>query len=304
MNEVSPGAEHKVTTSQSESATGRAELHRILLASAGQENAAGALRLAAELGRRHGAEVAVVTVYQPSIPLPLHEGEAPHVEPAQQHEIDSQNAMVRRQLAEQAGTGESWPLMSRIGEHGQRIAEEGTRWGADVIVLGLGRPYAGERPLGDRALLRVAYAADRPLLAVCPALDHLPTSVVLAVANNGESVRLARFVSAIAAEGAMVHLVHVREPDEAEEDVQRLEETLGPVEAELHGAGLQVQRQEIRRGDPMRRLMAYARRAGVELIAGGLHGDGFAARTVVRNIVLHLAAKSRCSVLLVPPAGA
>jgi nucleotide-binding universal stress UspA family protein len=280
-------------------ATDPGTFRRVLVATAGQANTSGALRLAGELRRRHGAEVTAVTVYQPQVPLPLHQGEVPHLDPSQQQEIDRQSSIVQRQLAE-VNDQQSWPLVVLIGEHGRRIVEEGTRWNADLIVLGIGRSRSGERSLGDRALLRVAYGADRPLLAVCPTLDHLPTSVVIAVGRNGEFTRLAQLVAGIAADGASIHLVHVREPGEDEEVLRHLDAALGWVESELRQRGFQVHRANIPQGDPMRRLMAYSRRVGAELVAGGLHGGGFAARTVIRNLLLHLAAASRCSVLLVP----
>ncbi len=279
---------------------GPTAMRRILLATAGQANTAGALRIACELGTRHGAQVSVVTVYQPPVPLPLRPGEDPRVEPAHMEEIDVQRAVVQRQIAETAGNARNWPLELRVGEHGRCILEEAARLDADLILLGIGRANAGERPLGDRALLRVAYGADRPLMAVCPALDHLPRVVVLAIGQNGEAARLAQLVSVVADEGAMVHLVHVHEPGEPEETMRHRNAILSHVESELQRRGLATTRQEIRRGDPMRRLLAYARRVGAELVAGGLHGEGFAARTVVRNIALHMAAISRCSVLLVP----
>jgi nucleotide-binding universal stress UspA family protein len=277
-----------------------APLRCIVLASAGQPSSSGALRLAKALERRHGASVSVVTVYQPPIPLPLRAGEEPHVEPAHQQDIDVQNAAVDRAIAGHGGL--EWRKLRRIGEYGRCIDEEAMHCNADLIIMGLGRAAAGQRDLGDRALLRVAAGADRPLLAVSAEADGLPTTVVIAAGRDGEVARLVQLTATIAAEGAAVHLVHVREPGESEEDWRHLQATLGWAEAELQQYGLTAHRQEMMRGDPLRRVVAYARRAGAELIVGGLHGSGFAARSMVRNIVLHLAQESRCSVLLVPRA--
>jgi nucleotide-binding universal stress UspA family protein len=275
-------------------------VRRIVLATAGQPSSKGALQLTAALEQRHGASVRVVTVYQPPIPLPLREGEEPHVEPAHQQEIHAQTAAVERAIAGYAG--HEWRTIRRIGEHGRCIDEEATRWNADLIVLGLGRADAVQRDLGDRALLRVAAGADRPILAVSADMEKLPGTIVIAVGRNGEVARLSQLAKTIAAEGASVHLVHVREPGEPEDEARHLHATLGWAEAELQRSGFTVYRQEIMRGDPMRRVMSYARRAGAELIVGGLHGSGYAARSMVRNLVLHLAQESRCSVLLVPRA--
>lgn len=278
----------------------RPRLQRIVLATAGESNARGALRVASLLARRHAAIVSVVSVFQPPIPYPLLPGEKLRAESPQRFAMSMQISRVRQQLATLDESDVPWPITAEVGECARSIVHEAERRRADLILLGIGREAAGDRDLGDRALLEVALCSQHPLLAVAPAVDTLPERVLLAVGRDGELMRLARLAAAVAAEGATVHLVHVREPGDTSTEIRDRDRMTAHAAAELQRIGMRAESHVLDGGDAARALLEYARAAEIELIVGGLHGAGLAARSVVRNAAMHLAAQAPCSVLLVP----
>ncbi len=277
-------------------------LKRLLVATAGESNAEGAVRIAALLAQRHAAEVSVVSVFQPPIPYPIRPGEEPRLESPQRFEMSMQISRVRQQLAVVDDLAAPWSIASEIGERGRSICQEADRRKADLIVLGLGREAPGERELGDRALLQVALCVSRPLLAVCPTAHARASRVLLAVGRDHEVMRLAELTAAVAAEGAVVHLVHVTEPGETSEKDGDRHHMMSHVAAELERMGLHPESHTLDGRAAGDALLEYANTNDMELIVGGLHGEGFTARSVVRNAAMHLAAQSPCSVLLVPRA--
>lgn len=275
-------------------------LQRMLLATAGEPNARGALQVAALLARRHAAAVSVVSVFQPPIPYPIRPGEESRVERPQRFEMSVQVGRVRKQLATLDDSEVQWPIAAEAGGCARAIVQEAERRRADLVILGLGREVPAERDLGDRALIQVALCAHHPVLAVAPTVTTLPVRVLLAVGRNGELMRLVRMAAAVAAEGAIVHLLHVQEPGETDEEIRDRNHMMAHAAAELQRMGMRAERQLVHGGDAAHALLEYARAGEIELIVGGLHGAGLAARSVVRNAAMHLAAQSPCSVLLVP----
>jgi nucleotide-binding universal stress UspA family protein len=282
-------------------------LRCILVATSGNATTAAAVKTAAALARIHHAAVRVATFHQPPIPHPTSELGSPAspIAPSERLAADHQLAEVRNQLADVGQDCAEWPITIQAGHAARCISCEAAQ-ATDLIVLGIGRRLPADRPLGDRTVIGVALTSNIPLLAVAPNGAEAPGKMLVAVGLDDNVVEAARRAHAIFPAPQEIYLVHVRVPDQlpvGPESDARIAEQFRVVRAALApSAGVHVET-VIVEGEPVSELLSFARRTGVHLIVGGLHGVTVYERCMMRNIALRVLNGAHCSVLLVPGAG-
>ena len=273
-------------------------VRRLLVAMRGTSSTADAVRAAATIAQRHGARVEVLSVFEPRIPYPLRDDQAPIIELPDRPAADAQLHRVHstlRQAAEQDAGIAGWEVYLEVGQTATRIARAAQQRAADLIVLGRGRQGAGEW-MSDRVALKVATISTTPVLAV-PAGGRAPRRLMLAVGLDELTLHVARAVRRLFPDLEALDLVHVRQgpmTSDAELDAQfaRIALVLGFPEARLTRTVLE--------GEPVSALLAHAARTHPDCIAAGLHGVTVAERSLARNLSLHLLDEAGTGVLVVP----
>lgn len=265
----------------------RRALRRLLVASDGGADDAGAIRLAAALQRRDGMPVSTLTVVSGG-----------HVE----RELDAGRArrggrvaIVRQRLVDVLGDLPPWPLRVAGGDPAPTIAEWAERWDADLLVTGLGRHGMLDRIARHETVLHIARLLTVPMLAVPASVERLPRGIVLGV-DVGQSSTWAGHLALAAAEpDAALHLVHVRRPITPRFVADEL---LAQAEARL---GLDVTRTVHRAvvdGDPADALLAYADAAGADVIALGNREHTRAERLLLGSVATRVVRGAHGAVLL------
>jgi nucleotide-binding universal stress UspA family protein len=208
----------------------------------------------------------------------------------------------------------AWPIEIVDGQPARALADVSRKWGARLIVMGIGRHKPMDRFMGGELALHVIRLADRPVLAVSLDFVELPRRVVVAIDFSAASVRAAAEALALLADGGTLTLVHVRSPLERlaakGEDTIETSYTEGvdglftQLVARLQGAAAGRSPVTIEKvllaGDPADELLAYAEANGADLIATGSSGMGFFERLLVGSVATRIVRRSPVSVLAVP----
>lgn len=255
------------------SAAGRADgaswtPRRILVASRGSRTSDGALRVASGLARRAGGAIELVTVWQPEMMPPLTPTIRHPCECSDRKSVARLLRCARSQRRSVLGAAPHLPMRLIVGYPPLAIASAASASGADLIVLGLGRPDPEDRLRGDETALRLSYVTDVPVLAVPANALGPPGRLVVLVEQPAAAERAARMAAALASPGASVELMTA------------------------DAAG----------GDVVSRLLALAESQDrEEVIVLSLHGCTFEQRVVATTVVDRVLRAARTSVLLVPP---
>jgi nucleotide-binding universal stress UspA family protein len=289
-------------------------IRRILVATDGHTAAAGALRMAHALSRRHGAQVAIVGVLER---LQIHGivGSETMVLAQRKMEEAGLKALERRIEAQIAMAGPDyvgWPVSVVLGSVAPTIVRASHELDADIIVLGLGRHGMADRWFGTETALRVMRMANVPVLAVPTEARELPGTAVVAVDFSAFSEEAARSALAVLRPGGELHLVHVgwrlspETPWVGGEDW--IDEHRASVRDRLTDlAGMLERDQPVRvtvhleEGDPAREVLRLAARLEAALVAAGSHGSGFIGRVLMGSVSARLVRGAACTVLIAPP---
>jgi nucleotide-binding universal stress UspA family protein len=241
-------------------------------------------------------------VVSPEVQLPV----SPELEAARADEL---SAAVMRQIARVLGPDEHPEVEILSGDPSHTIAHAAHECGARLVIAGIGRHRVVDRFFGDETALRLLRVAPVPVLAVTPGFSRPPRNVVVAMDFSAPSIRAAHVAISLAADAALVHLVHVMPrdsavsaengwgpsyKDDAESELARLAKKLQAPR------GMVVQR-VVLQGDPATELLAFATKNSADLIATGSHGHGFIARLLIGSVVTKIVRASPCTVLAVPP---
>lgn len=291
----------------------------LLIASAGGKSAH--VFTAARLLSAHLNTVPVVVAVNEPLPYYI-SGAAPEmVVPPELYDLqrDRLRAAVEQALRTTHDGDPAWPVEIVDGLPARALADVAQKWGARLIVMGIGRHAPMDRLMGGELALQVIRLADRPVLAISQSFVDLPRHVVVAIDFSAASVRAALEALALVAEGGKLTLVHVRSP--LERLSARGEDTLGTIYTEgidrlfaqlvtrlervVAGRGSVSIEQVLLTGDPADELLAYAAANGADMIATGSSGMGFFERLMVGSIATRIVRRSAVSVLAVPrPSGA
>jgi nucleotide-binding universal stress UspA family protein len=258
----------------------------------------------AERDDRHS--LCVVTVLTP---LPVLPSEYPAAMASVGLERELEHS--RRQLIEhdmRTALGSDAPeLTMLIGNPAGAIASAARASRARCVVVGLGRRGPMEHLFGGETALRLARQAPMPVLAVSPGAEALPSVAVLAIDFSEASKSAARAALDLLADGATVHLIHVRpevdipltDPrgwDAVYESGAR--DLLAHLVTELQALRPDAQlRTELLHGRVAEEILRYAAHVGAELIAVGQHGHRALAGLFVGGTTTSLLRGANCSVL-------
>jgi nucleotide-binding universal stress UspA family protein len=271
---------------------------RMVLATAGESSCSGALRTASTLARRHQAHVSVISVFHPRIPYPTAAAGSRHrmIPPSERSQARAQLARVREQLAAVGPTTEEWGLSFAAGNVAVNVTAAAKADHADLVIIGLGRPNPAERGLGDRGSMAISASIQAPLLAAAPDFEGTPRHILVAIGRDQSAVRAAEMTRRLFPSPDQISLVHITESAYDESDVaSRFEE----VREALSEWGGQVDAWTLS-GNPIDALLHFVGEHRVDLVVGGLHGDSFDERAIIRNAVMWMMGVGERSVLLVP----
>ena len=282
----------------------------ILLATDGTEGCTDAVILALAMARENRVPLQILTVVEP-LPLGLDEDVAhmPLVN-APLHREDAARHKVREQIHELFGRDDPLGINVEAGESGEVIVRKAKEWSARLIVIGLGRHDIAGRRRGGATARHVALHATVPALVVAPRRWRLPRLIVAGMDFSDESVASARHAAEIAADDAVMHMVHVRPPldfprvdpaawsDVYAQGVATLFDELTHSITELR-ADLQL-RKTVCTGDAAQVLREAAEGIGADVIAVGRRALGPMDRFWLGSTTESLIANTPCSLLVSP----
>jgi nucleotide-binding universal stress UspA family protein len=307
---------HSASTSGTRTAIQPLFTRPVLLATDGTNAAHAAVRFTAALARHRQAQPQVLSVLAPRTcreAAPDGRTVALSTRFTEAERRDQRLREIRNQVRVFAGDGAAgdaaWPIDVEFGAPVATITREASSRGAGSIVLGL-RPHTTlDRLFRDETSLLVIRNATVPVLAITPTLSDLPRRVIAAVDFSRASLRAVRAASSVLGEGATLLLVHVQPeidfgPEEAEGFgviyTQGVVGAFARLQRELNIPSSVTVETVFLRGTATAELLAFAERAGAELIALGSQRHelgGLALGSVTRALVRD----GRSSLLVTPP---
>ena len=214
-----------------------------------------------------------------------------------------------RHDGQSAGT---WDIEVRYGAPARVIAHTAREFGADLIVMGVGRHTRLDRMFSGETALATLRVADRPVLAVSPNFAGLPGHAVVAVDFGPASVKAAEAALRVLRDDGTLSLVHVKTR------LERSQVALAALDswAAQYDAGVTQLFERLRSvlsippgvmvetielvGDPSRVILSYADTVGADLVAVGTHGPGLFERIFLGSVSTAVLRGAPCSVLGVP----
>lgn len=285
-----------------------AHASRIVVATDGRPESFGALRVAAALGQRPGTSVTVVAVV-----TPFPHGLSSIARPDRPVVIDE---ATRREMQERVEThlrdlpgAQEWPVETIVGWPPDAINAAAQRYGATLIVLGIGRHGPMDRLFGTETAIAVMRHATLPVLAVAPTARGLPQRVLAAMDFTDASTAAAELALGLMAGDGTLTLAHAS-------SFTGREHALGGL-ADLYRTGAQTkldaaQRRFQRRwrssvetvildGEAGQVLSSYARQTDTDLISLGGHEQSLVDRILLGSVRTRVVRAASCSVLIAPP---
>lgn len=281
----------------------------LLVATRGDAASDGAIELAVAMGNASGARVRILAVVQPSptvapeltalVALDPTELDAKCVARAAVEAQLKRLAIPQRKVEIEIGTGDPPTIISRAA----RVAH------AAMILLGADDHDLLERLFGGDTAVRVARAADVPVLVVPRGCSHVPESAVVAIDFSDASVRAGQVALRLFPDLTALHLVHVAPaPQPALELVASMhtryaeaaERAFEAVREAMVPPAYTVVTRQIVRGNAARELLRAARERGVDLIVAGSHGHSAFERVLVGSVATALLRGARVPVLVLP----
>jgi nucleotide-binding universal stress UspA family protein len=276
----------------------------ILTTSSGSPSSSDAMLATAAIAARTGAAVHLFTVYEPNGVVSSRwstEVEDIELDTAGRKEAEQFERRIREHAASLGEPISSWPVRVAVGPSAQMIASAAREVGADMIVVGLGRPEVSFRQMGTEMALRLGFLSSVPVLAVAPD-PVVPFERLVVDASTEDSLRAMRTALPLLREGGVVDLVEVRStassvPSSDESDRLQLLLHLGRENAS-HVRHVLIE------GEPGAQLVSYASQVRSDLVVTPLVGETSIDRTLARNVAVTLFRAASCSVLAVPIARA
>jgi nucleotide-binding universal stress UspA family protein len=280
----------------------------ILVATAGEAESIGALRLTAALAAADKAAVVVLGVAPPfphNVATLLSMRQPVSID---EHSRRDLQETVRRSLEGVPGA-DSWQVRAFTGTPADAINEAASRWKTRMIILGLGRHGRLARIFGRETAVEVMRRARLPVIAVHPKATGLPVRAVVALDFTVASLSAATVAASVLAANGTLYLAHVCAFGEAKAkrgdlvDVYR-----AGARTKLDEVVKQLRRRTSRRveglmltGDPGRAIVAYATRSRSDLIALGGHRLALVDRILLGSVRTRVVRDAPCSVLIAPP---
>ncbi|HSL57613.1 MAG TPA: universal stress protein [Acidimicrobiales bacterium] len=278
-------------------------MKRIIVGTDGSPGAANALRWAARLASRHGAEVVVMTGFVP---------------------VDSELRPPRIEvlLAEQETRLETWSEPARLGELRVRtVVERGDprpailavaeREDADLVVVGRVGDSAGPGVLHLGSMAEwLAHHADRPVAVVGGQVDLSTRTALVAVDGSAGSRAAVRWVLAMRGDADMqvtaasvervpLEWTPADSPQNWRRDLER--RILDDYASELVDAGLEINALARNGADVAGALLQAAKDERSDLVVVGTRGLGGFTGLRVGGVSLKTLHRADRPVVLVPP---
>jgi nucleotide-binding universal stress UspA family protein len=184
------------------------------------------------------------------------------------------------------------------------------RWGASLIVLGMGRHNRIDRIFGSETAIAVIRHANLPVLAVPAKASGLAARAVAAVDFTPASTAAASLAASLLADDGTLIVAHVcafRGTQSRPGDLvdlyragakAKLDEAVRAVKRTTNRAveGMMLE------GEPAKAIVAYARKTHCDLIALGGHDRKLVDRILLGSVRTRVIRDASCSVLIAPPA--
>lgn len=268
-----------------------------------------ALFWARGLATRHGADVELLSVYEPRIPAPGVPGRqgADRCERCDRNEAAELLRRVRAKEREQFGHIE-WPVRLEVGQPVKAILARARSSSADLLILGLGArdPVTRQRTGGSAASL-VRYM-EIPLLAAASMTTSLPRRAILYVNRATPDLTTIRAALRCLDDHAVLWVLvyggtAARRTDGVRLDKLTISRILTLVRQEASALSKHVVvRGTYRTGDAVEALLTTARDTNADLIAAPVRGEAGTIRSLLPSVADRLLLTASCSVLVVPEA--
>ena len=283
---------------------------RILVATTGESESRGALRFTAALSERFPNSA--VLALGVSIPFPhnvstmLSLKQATTIDEESRHDVLD---TVRRAIAHVPGA-ETWEKMALVGTPAEEINRVAERWGATLLVLGLGRHDRLDRIFGSETAIHVMRHARLPVVAVPATSRGLPEHALVAMDFTDASIAAATLAAELVPRHGVLYVAHVgafagapAQPGDLidlyrEGARSRLEAVVGKIRRHADCAIESV----LLEGEPADAILKLAKREHCGLIALGGHAQGLVDRILLGSIRTKVIRGATCSVLIAPPA--
>lgn len=268
-----------------------------------------ALAAAYGLASRHSADVELLSVYEPRIPLPNVPGRqgADRCESCDRSEAAELLHRVRTKERHQLGHIE-WPVRLEVGQPVKAILDRAKSSNADLLVLGLGDRDAVARQRNGGTAVSLLRYTEIPLLAAAPMTTSLPRRGILHVDRatpDASTIRAA--LRCLDDQARLWVLVYggagARGSDGVRHDKLTISRILTLVRREASTLSKRVVvRGTYRTGDALEALLTTARDTNADLIVTPVHGEAGVVRSLLPSVAERLLLTASCSVLVVPEA--
>lgn len=283
----------------------KADPRKVLIALDGSRASNAVVRFARRMAQRNSWAPDAITVAQP---LPIYVGDY-MLPPSPWSQDVVQNGILlglRNQLRRHGLP--AWPANVRFGPTGWSILESAHEFGAQLIVIGLGKHGKLARLFGAETANRVVRKSDIPVLAVHRKTRDLPRIVVAAVDFGDASDRAVVEAMQLVQPGGQLHLVHVMSPynfTPVANGAWRLsyaEAVQSSFERMRHLINTDVAiKTKLLTGSVADEVVKYARSVKADLITAGTHNQGVVERVLLGSATADLLRRAPCSVLVAPP---
>ena len=281
----------------------------VIVASRGDAASDGALELALAMAATTGCGVRLIAAIEGAADVATELGAISYVP---HEEVDGQSGMQRAidaQLKRLNVRPKKVAVDIRTGDPASVVIRAAREARAGLVLLGASEHRVLERVFGADTAVRVARAADVPVLVVPRTCSELPTSLLIAVDFSDESVRAGRAALALFPDPEAVHLVHVAPSPQPAIDlvatwegqyVESAERAFEKVRYALPLPTGTVVGRHIVQGNPARELLRVARLRRADLIVAGSHGHGALKRLFVGSVATDLLREAVVPVLILP----
>ena len=226
----------------------------------------------------------------------------------EEERASSRLATMAREIGE-AGRGTDWQTKVVYGDPSFGITSLARSLHAPLIVMGIGRRRPLDRLFGLETAARTIRRASCPVLAVTATVNVPFREAVVATDLSLASISAARAVVPLMASTAVLHLVHVWEPNMLDDD--RLQALNAAYLAALPAKFAHVQellsvpkgvtvKHEVREGKAAQHILTFAEARHADVIVAGRHGLGAIERLFVGSVTTTLLHATTCSVLIAP----
>ena len=283
---------------------------RILVCAHDSTSTGDALAITRALAVRFQADVDVLTVFGPRIPVP----DVSDKHGSARCEARDRGAaaeLIRAVRSEERARFDGrvpWPVHLEVGNTVKVITDNARRAGADLVVVGLGSRDPLVRNAGVAIPASLARYIEVPMLVAAPMLTALPQQAVVFVDRDAPNpAMISAALHCVETEAFVWVLMYAGTTAHSRDGVTHDKNTLNGImkmirqQARAISKGIVV-RALYRSGDPVDAILSLACDVSADLIVTPVHGTAGVVRSLLPNIADRLLLTAPCSVLVVPDA--